>query len=212
MLKFAALAVLIGLTTGCSVVALHPLAGGQAASVNPAITGLWRQVGETDRYSFSMEDAATLRYCEIKDDRAEDCGSVQFIQLGGQMYADLVPDSSIVPLHLILRVKISADEIRMAMLEKVDLTAVPRYEIVGKGDTQQVVFTASTKELQAALPRLAAIPAAFGEEQVLQRVKSSAPPAAARANIKATCSDKPFFYSTALPEGNYNVTVTFGNL
>jgi hypothetical protein len=178
MLKFAALAMLIGLTTGCSVVALHPLAGEQAAPVTPSIAGLWRPVGDTDTYRFSVEDTTTLKYCEIKDDKAEDCGSVQLIQLAGQMYADLVPDGSIVPLHLILRVKISADEIRMAMLEKVDLSAVPRYEIVGKGDTQQVVFTASTKELQAEMPRLAARPAAFGEESVLQRVKSGPPPAA----------------------------------
>jgi lysophospholipase L1-like esterase len=223
MLKFAALALVIGLSTGCSVVALHPLAGDQAAPVIPSMAGLWRPVGETDTYRISVEDATTLKYCEIKDEKAEDCGSVQLIQLAGQMYADLVPDGSIVPLHLILRVKISADEIRMAMLEKVDLTAVPRYEIVGKGDTQQVVFTASTKELQSAMPRLAARTGAFGEEQVLQRVKSATPAAAPPALplVKSFgnspgltggfCSDKPFYYSTALPEGNYNVTVTFGD-
>ncbi len=113
----------------------------------------------------------------------------------------------------------------MAILEKVDPATTLSHEILGKGENQQLVFTASTKELQAALPRLAARPGAFGEEQVLQRVTSATPPAAAAAAlplVKASfgassvtggfCSEKPFFYSTALSEGNYNVKVTFGDL
>ncbi len=63
----------------------------------------------------------------------------------------------------------------MAILEKVDPATTVRHEMVGKGNSRQLVFTASTRELQAALPSLAARPGAFGKDAVLRRVKSATP-------------------------------------
>ncbi len=98
MLRFIAAALLLGLC-GCSVVALHPLAGDSAAPADRSLAGLWKVVEETDLYRITQADEKTFKYCELKDDKATDCGSVQLVELGKQWYADIIPDGSIVPLH-----------------------------------------------------------------------------------------------------------------
>jgi hypothetical protein len=154
--------------TGCSVVALHPVAGDAANPYDARLAGMWQQVGETDLYRITQADDTTYRYCEIKDTK-NDCGKVQLLNVGSELFADLIPDGGIVPLHLIFRVRIAPDEIRLAILHKVDPQTPLRHEILGKDKDKQTVFTASTAELQAALPKLAAFPGAFGDEAVLRR-------------------------------------------
>ena len=168
MLRTVSMLAAAGFLTGCSVVTLHPVAGDAAKPYDARLAGTWQPVGETDVYRIAQADGTTYGYCELKDSGNE-CGKVQLIQLGQDLFADLVPDGGIVPLHLIFRVKIAPDEIRMALLEKVDPNTPLRHETLGKDMDKQTVFTASTAELQAALPKLAAFPEAFGEEAVLRR-------------------------------------------
>lgn len=170
MKRLACLAAL-AFTSGCSVVALHPLAGDGAIPADRSIAGLWKPVGEPEQYRITQADERSFGYCELKETQEPECGKIQLIRLGGDLYADIVPNGGIVPLHLIARVKITADEIRLSALNKVDPKTAPRHEIVGKGDDKQLVFTASTAELRAALPGIAKTPGAFGDEGVLQRVK-----------------------------------------
>jgi hypothetical protein len=158
--------------SGCSVVALHPVAGDAAQPYDARIAGMWQPVGETNLYRITQADDTTYRYCELKDSGNE-CGKVQLITAGSEVFADLAPDGGIVPLHVIARVSIAPDEIRLAILQKVDPKTTLRYEILGKDKDKQTVFTASTAELQAALPKLAVFPGAFGDEAVLRRMKAT---------------------------------------
>ncbi len=67
MLKLTALAVAIGLTTGCSVVALHPLAGDQAAPVDAAIEGVWKPVKGSEAYRITKTGDTMLKYFQLDD-------------------------------------------------------------------------------------------------------------------------------------------------
>src|SRR5437016_4628362 len=115
---------LAGLLTGCSVVTLHPVAGDQALPYDATLTGLWKAVGETDVYRITEGDDHTYRYSEIKDGSkgctTDCCGRIQLLQAGGELFADIIPDGGIVPLHSIARVRLSPDQIRIAILDKVD--------------------------------------------------------------------------------------------
>jgi len=181
MLKHAVAALaaglLVGISAGCSVVTLHPVAGDQALPYDATLAGLWKAVGDSDVYRITQGDDHTYRYCEIKDESknctADCCGRIQLLEAGGEMFADIIPDGGVVPLHLIARVRLSPDQIRIAILDKVDPKTPLMYEMVGKDNSKQLVFTASTAELQAALPKLAAMPGAFGDEAVLLRMKTA---------------------------------------
>jgi hypothetical protein len=179
---FATAAGLLSLC-GC-VPSLHPLYTESDRTTESDLLGTWSQADTKDIWEFesSSDESYILTYTE-KGVAAK--FQANLVQLGDYLFLDLYPAEEadvrndlmklhLVPAHTFARLNIKEDTLEIAMVDndwlRGKLTrkelSIPHQALV-----DGVVLTASTKELQAFVTKVAAIPEAFAKPTILKRAE-----------------------------------------
>src|SRR5438552_4043723 len=135
-LTLAALALLAGCTPMAS---LHPLVSADdAAPVDSAYTGLWKSCDEDDLWKIEASGDRTYSYRQL--DKDTDKGQFRLIEFGGQWFADIQPAGGVVAGHLLAKVRLEGDTLYLAFLTEAAAVKALPHEIVGSGDSRQVIL------------------------------------------------------------------------
>src|SRR5215472_2450208 len=155
----------LALLTGCMPLAsIRPLVeDGEAASVDPAYLGLWKDCKEadaTDIYEVEKSGEVAYGYHNLKS--GDEAGEMRLIVLSGNLFADIRPNGGVVPGHILAKVRLDGDHLYLSFLQEDEARKALPHELVGSGDIKQIVLSATTAQLRQNLQKAPA--AAFAEE------------------------------------------------
>ncbi|HEX9614075.1 MAG TPA: hypothetical protein VGA55_01135 [Bacteroidota bacterium] len=164
---------------GCPIRSLSPLFHEKDLVSDQALLGTWKNVENSDAVTFETSGRNSFLALVHEDDGDSSKYEVQLGRLGEYWFADWFPetkaeDYQLIPTHLISRVWLSGDSLRLSFLEgdwveqvlNADETAVPHARQTGS-----IILTASTEELQKFVLRHAADGKAFPDPGVFVRAK-----------------------------------------
>jgi hypothetical protein len=192
-LKFLLLIIITVILIGCPARTFYPLFAEKDLVFNPALVGTWTVEGDT--YIFQKSGEKSYELTHFQNDNPTDTAvfKAQLGKLGKYWFLDLFPESRALESHLnngvythhlilahtISRVWFEGDSMRIATLEddwlrkmienkKLKVPYVHNKEASGG---EQLLLTASTKELQRLVVKYADNREAFPEPGVLLKVK-----------------------------------------
>jgi hypothetical protein len=117
---------------GCPSYSVHPLYSDQDAVSEPALEGTWVGLDSGDQEELTFKKVGDHEYTMAVFDPDLKVGQtykVHLVHLGGQLFMDLVFDQQtlkgavlndplgVLPMHIILKMKISGDDLAWAALE-----------------------------------------------------------------------------------------------
>jgi hypothetical protein len=118
---------------GCPAYSVHPLYTDQDAVVEPALEGTWVFPDPGDKEEITFKKASDHEYSMAifhPDTKISETYKVHLVRLGAQLYMDFIADEQTIPgvklegplgviaTHVILKVKISGDDLAHATLEE----------------------------------------------------------------------------------------------
>jgi hypothetical protein len=177
------LAIAAGLLGLCGCVpSLHPLYTEKDRTTESDLLGTWSQADSKHTWEFESgsDESYILTYTE-KGVAAK--FQANLVQLGEHLFLDLYPAEEadvkndlmklhLVPAHTFARLSIKEDTVELAMMDNDWLRGkLTRKELVipHQALIDGVVLTASTKELQAFVTKIAVDPEAFAKPSILKR-------------------------------------------
>lgn len=163
---------------GCPARSIHPLFSENDATFNSTLVGIWSNEDET----YTFEKGENKSYSLVIRPKTENDSVIYTVisgTIGSMWFLDSYPllnsdEYHFLSTHLISKMEISGDTLRMSSLEA-DwlLKKVERKEI--KIDhirrENEIILTASTKELQKFISKIATNTEAFPDPNVLVRVR-----------------------------------------
>jgi hypothetical protein len=170
------------LIIGC-VPSLHPLYNSKSGLATDArIIGTWANDDSSASWQFEQADSNTYELLYAEDESAAHFVAC-LVRLDNKLFIDTYPDEEIandfyklhlVPAHIIGRIWIEGDSIRLDMLDgdwlrkMIDKGSISiAHELVDDG----MVLTASSDELQKLVKKYTDIPDAFSNMTVLHKQK-----------------------------------------
>jgi hypothetical protein len=153
------------LLTGCGdLLSLHAIFTPQNQVFDPAIEGRWENKDNVLRVERSDDRyEATL---QSKTDPAKVLYEVHLVDIAGIRFADLLPEDQIG--HMILRVQVSPQQLRLAFLDSEWLRKrVPHEEADINRLGTQAVLTGSQTQVRAMVAKYAREPKAYGKDEVV---------------------------------------------
>ena len=119
------------LLIGCPSYSVHPLYTDQDAVVEPALEGTWSDAKSDEKGGFTFRKFGDHEYYMVGTDgmRVNQTYKVHLLRLGNQLFMDLIFNDQTVdganldspfgtfPAHVIVKVKISGDDLAFATLE-----------------------------------------------------------------------------------------------
>jgi hypothetical protein len=120
------------LLIGCPSYSVHPLYTDQDAVVEPALEGTWSSPDPSDKEEIVFQKSGDHDYNLAifhPDTKVSETYKVHLVRLGGQLFMDLIANDQtiaganldgpmgVVAMHVILKVKISGDDLAYATLE-----------------------------------------------------------------------------------------------
>jgi hypothetical protein len=152
---------------GCPSYSLHPLYTDQDAVVEPALEGTWVDTDPGGKGEITFKKVGDYEYSAASfdaDPRVIQTYKVHLVRVGGQLFMDYVADEQtiagakvdnppgVIATHVILKVKISGDDLAYATLED---DAVRKQSVAGGApldyqitDEGAVLVTAQTDALR----------------------------------------------------------------
>ena len=164
------------LLMGCPARSLFPLFVQQELVFNPDLLGTWVD-SDKEEYTFLKSGGGDYDVLVRDKDGSVQLLSAKLGQLGGSWFLDSSPggknnDYHLLPVHVITRIWLRGDTLKTASLEGnylKDAIAAGKLTIPHALDGNDILLTASTKELQQLVLRLADVDAAFPDPSVLVR-------------------------------------------
>ena len=175
--------VLALLATGCGpVTSLHPLYTRSSVSSDPALPGTWAGDGDLAGDAWTFEKSGDDAFALVRTSEGEqpDRFDIHLVRLGQFLFLDASRRDETVSTHILGRVWIEGDVLRIALIDEDWLKAAlsrkevsVRYERLANenGDEDQIVLTASTEELQKLMLTCAKSVNGFSEPLELHRQK-----------------------------------------
>jgi hypothetical protein len=164
---------------GCPTRSLFPLFSEKEVVFNPALIGTWS--GEDDEGTFSFVQSGEKGYTvTMRDEKGEkEVYSASLGRLGKYWFMDSSPasderDYHLITAHLITKIQLDGDTLRMSLLESDWLRGMideKKLSIAHVRRDGEIILTASTEELQALLRRIAKDQKAFPDPIILARMK-----------------------------------------
>jgi hypothetical protein len=182
--RFLAVLLALALLNGCTpVMSLQPLANSRMSVTEDWIEGVWEAEEESDvLWTFRSDQNEGYRLT-ITEKLSSTFFQVRLVRLNGQLFLDATSqrdddsDPFVIAPHLIGRIWVQRDEIRIRMLSEDWVTTRAKngqLEIpftFASGKQEQVVLAASTEQLQQFVVLHAEEKDAFSVEQKLRRWK-----------------------------------------
>jgi len=118
--------------TGCSAYTAHPLYTDQDAVLDPALVGTWVPKDESDKGELRVQRLGDHQYTlavSTPEENSVQTYVVTLVRLGNHLFADMIFDSETVagkkieppvgavPMHVIARVEVTADQLSYATLD-----------------------------------------------------------------------------------------------
>ena len=158
------------LMTGCTVRSLNPLYTDKDVVFEPALLGTWAEQGDASS-NWTIQKSGENGYRLVSSEGMKTLEG-RLVKLSGRLFLDVTPkdgdDSFEIPAHLFVKVELSGDTLRTAMLDAdwVDKTADLKalgLSYIRIGD--KVVLTGPTNQLQSFVVRFA------GDETVFSHLE-----------------------------------------
>jgi hypothetical protein len=172
------------LAVGCTPAqSLQPLYTSRDVVTDDWLEGAWEQSDESDVLWIFRSDGDQGYRLTITDDKSTSVFRVRLVRLNGVLFLDATPHQQElsevfgVPTHMIGRIWIERDDIRIRLLSDDWVTERARQGQLGlgfavaSGSSERVVLTAPTDQLQQFAVMNAENTDAFGLEQKLRRWK-----------------------------------------
>ncbi|MBI2428239.1 MAG: hypothetical protein HYV29_05485 [Ignavibacteriales bacterium] len=176
--RIALVTVIAIVFAGCPVRSIFPLFTDQDAVLNPALIGTW----EADDETYTFEKLKEKNYQLVIRSKKESDSTTYVVwlgKIGSHWFLDSYPivnsdEHHYMSVHVFTRMKLEGDTLRLASLEadwiskmidekKIKITHVRR--------ENEVILTASTKELQQLMGTIANNREAFPDENAFVRIK-----------------------------------------
>jgi hypothetical protein len=141
------------LMTGCTVRSLNPLYSEKDVVFEPALLGTWAEHDDADK-NWTIQKSGENGYRLVSSEGMKTLEG-RLVKLGGQLFLDVAPkdedDTFTIPAHLFIKIELSGDTMRTAMLNEDWVAKAAELKTLGLsyiriGD--KVVLTGPTKELQ----------------------------------------------------------------
>ena len=155
------------LLIGCPAYSVHPLYNDQDAVVEPALEGTWANAKSDEKEGITFQKSGDREYSMVGVDpatRVHQTYKIHLVRLGNQLFMDLMFDDQTVngvkldsplgafPTHVIVKVKISGDDLAYATLEDDAIKkqsapdgAALHYQI---GENEALLVTSQTQGLR----------------------------------------------------------------
>ena len=172
------------LLTAC-VPSLHPLYTKETTVFREELIGIWKEKPqEEDDASWTFQKGEEKSYkLTIQNKEAKSHFDARLVKLGEHLFLDLQPDgksledakvedfykAALVPGHLIIKVKLG-EKLEMQLLEQDYIKNNPKALAHTIVDSDRVVITASTAELQAFMKKHAETDELWGDPGVMQKL------------------------------------------
>ncbi len=152
---------------GCPSYSLHPLCTDQDAVVEPALEGTWLGTDPGDKGEITFKKVGEHEYSAASfdaDPKVIQTYKIHLVRLGGQLFMDYIADEQtiagakldnppgVIATHMIMKVKVSGDDLAYATLED---DAIRKQNPTGGGpldyqitDEGAVLVTAQTDTLR----------------------------------------------------------------
>lgn len=172
-------AVLIAVSfAGCPARSLHPLFTDQDAVFNPSLIGTW----EVDDETYTFEKLKEKNYQLVIRSKNENDSAVYVVwlgRIGSQWYLDSYPivnsdEHHYLSVHVFTRMKLDGDTLRLASLEADWISKMideKKTRIAHVRRDNEVILTASTKELQQWMGSIAENSEAFPDENAFSKAR-----------------------------------------
>ncbi len=186
MWKFKVL-LLVGLlvsSSGCAVVALHPLVvpGDKDSVFEPTLVGTWEETepagfpGDKPGNRYTVSRAATGYTVTAEADQTQ--LTMQVLKTGGRYLLDIYcpSDGPALPVHFLFKLRLEQDRAWLAVMDsgwfrkQIEVDPQLRHEVLTE-DGDRIVLTGSTAELRRSLLPYFADDRSFDDEEELKRVK-----------------------------------------
>lgn len=164
---------------GCPARSLSPLFDEKDAVFSPTLVGMWKNIKEDEVLTFLKSGEKSYDVIDREKNGDISTYKVQLGQLRKYWFVDLYSESckdryDVLPVHLIWRIWIDNDTLRLASLEGdwlKQMIDTKRLDIPHALQDGDVILTASTEELQQLVLRYADDDKAFPEQDVFVRMK-----------------------------------------
>lgn len=169
---------------GCIITSLHPLYDNDDLIFEPALLGSWEEVGDDFHATFEKreENSYLIDHLENKE-HSRFTGHL--VKIGDELFLDVVPDGEsielhdvltgfVIPVHSFYRITPSDKTLQLAGLDFGWLENYLEANPSAVGHTildGNIVFTASTKEMQAFLLKHLHTEGAFEEASLLNKIE-----------------------------------------
>ncbi len=164
---------------GCPARSLFPLFADKDIVFNTALVGTW--AGKDDEQTFSFKQSGEKGYTvTMRDENGEeDVYAARLGRLGKSWFIDSSPvkdgrDFHLISTHLTTKIQLEGDTLRMSLLESDwlrEMIDAGKINVPHVFRDNEIILTATTKELQALVLRYAEDDKAFPDPIVLVRVK-----------------------------------------
>ena len=181
--RFAGISGLLMMLSGCELVSIHPLFTEKDVVFEPALVAAWLHEDGSELV-FRQEGTSgyKLAYKENKDKSAEQF-EARLVRLESHLFLDVWPEVSTlqIPGHYFAKVRLRDNYLELSFMDTdwlrdmIRASAPVAHEVTRRGsEPGQMILTASTKDLQSFVLRLAAEPKAFGEPGLFKRREGGA--------------------------------------
>ena len=164
---------------GCPTRSLFPLFTEKDLVFDQALVGTWD--GTEDGETYAFQRSGEKGYAVVLRDKSGDTRNynVQLGRLGTFLFTDTSPskgggDHHFISAHLISRIALEGDTLRMSLLESDwlrDMIDAKKLSIAHVRRGGEIILTATTEELQSLVLRFAEDDKAFPNPAVLVRMK-----------------------------------------
>lgn len=181
---FVPLVGVVFLLTAC-VPSLHPLYTKETVVYREELVGIWKEKPqEADDASWTFQKGEEKSYkLTIQSKEAKSHFDARLVKLGEYLFLDLQPNgqtleeanvddfykAALVPGHLIMKVKLG-EKLEMRLLEQDYIKEDPKALAHTVVDSDRVVITASTAELQAFVKKHAESDEVWADPGVMQKL------------------------------------------
>ncbi len=177
-IRFLSVVLITALFGGCPARSLHPLFTDQEAVFNPSLIGTW----ETDDEAYTFEKLKEKNYQLVIRSKKENDSTIYVVwlgKIGSQWFLDSYPivnsdEHHYMSVHLFTRMKLAGDTLRLASLEADWISKMideKKMKIAHVRRDNEIILTASTKELQQWMGTIAENSEAFPNENAFARMK-----------------------------------------
>ena len=178
---------ILTLCSGCIILSLHPIYAEQDIVFEPGLIGQWSEDGSKEVWAFSKVGTDSYALLHTDDKGRQGRFSAHLAKIGGKLFLDLFPDDPgpeenewytyhLLPLHSFLQVVQIEPILQMRCP---DLDWLERY-IATNPDAirhekidDEIILTASTKELQSFWLKHLDTEGAFGDPSDMRRTAST---------------------------------------